>query len=345
MSCLRSNPVFTTVIMPVYNEAGFITRSLGAVLAQDYPADCLEIIVADGMSTDGTREIVRSFQALNPGVKLIDNPRRFVSTGLNLGFQQARGEVIVRVDGHCVIAPNYITRCVEHLMGDGFDGVGGPVSTVGETAVARAIATAMSSRFGVGGSAFRISKQSQVGVDTIAFPAYKRSVIERAGPFDEELVRNQDDEYNYRLRKMGGRLLLSPDVRSSYYSRASISGLWNQYWGYGYWKVRVLQKHPRQMSARQFVPPVLIASLMIALTLAPLSVIGIWLFGIIGGCYLCGNLVASLWKASSGASLLLLPAAFAAIHFGYGLGFLTGMFRFLNRWVWRTSCQTIQIRS
>ena len=321
--------------MPVRNEAGFISRSLSAVLAQDYPRDLLEVIVVDGMSTDGTREFVTASQARHAGLRLLDNPNGIVATGLNLALLQASGEIIVRVDGHCEIAPDYVSRCVEHLLEEDIDGVGGPIETIGETPRARVIALAMSSRFGVGGAAFRTVKDRRMFVETVAFPAYKRRVIESAGPFDEELVRNQDDEYNYRLRKSGGRLLLAPDVRSRYYSRGSISSLWNQYLQYGYWKVRVMQKHPLQMRLRQFVPPLFVACLFITLLMSFFSAAGRWSLGFVAGCYLIANFVASVSEAhrgEGGPTLLLLPIVFGALHLAYGAGFLTGLARFWGRW-------------
>lgn len=318
--------------MPVYNEARFIERSLGAVLQQDYAPDRMEVIVVDGMSTDGTRRIVTSLQSRYPGLRLIDNPRGIVASGLNIGILQAQGEIIVRVDGHCEIATDYVSKCVQHLVQDDVDGVGGPIDTVGETSWARVIALAMSSRFGVGGSAFRTIKDRRMLVDTVAFPAYTKQVIERAGLFDEELVRNQDDEYNYRLRKLGGRLLLAPDVRSRYYSRSSLQSLWSQYLQYGYWKVRVMQKHPRQMSLRQFVPPLFVCSLLIALAVASFSGVGKWMFGAISVCYLSASFMISAQIATTGFSILALPATFGALHIAYGLGFLAGLVRFWNRW-------------
>ncbi|HMX29180.1 MAG TPA: glycosyltransferase family 2 protein, partial [Blastocatellia bacterium] len=220
---------FVTVVMPVRNEADYIAGSLGAVLDQDYPPELMEIIVADGMSTDSTREVVRSLQSRFPNLRLIDNPGKIAPTGLNRAIAEARGEIIARVDGHCEIAPDYIRRSVEHLQSGEADGVGGPIETIGETAMATVIATAMSSTFGVGGSAFRTVKGKTMLADTIAFPTYTREIIERGGDYDEELVRNQDDEYNYRLRKMGAKLLLAADVQSLYYSRGTIKKLFKQY--------------------------------------------------------------------------------------------------------------------
>ncbi len=161
-----------------------------------------------------------------------------------------------------ISASSYVRRCVEHLLAGGVEAVGGPIETVGETDEAQAIALAMSSWFGVGGSGFRTVKDRATLVETVAFPAYTRQTVQRIGPFDEELVRNQDDEYNYRLLKHGGRILLSPDIRSRYYSRSSLRSLWRQYYQYGFWKVRVMQKHPRQMRWRQFVPPAFVATML-----------------------------------------------------------------------------------
>lgn len=328
---------FVSVVMPVRNEAGFIARSVGCVLDQEYPDERLEVIVADGCSTDDTTKIVRSLQTNHPNLKLIANPGKIAPTGLNAAIKEARGEIIVRVDGHCEIAPDYIQRCVEHLTNGEADGVGGPIETIGETAMAKAIAAAMSSPFGVGGSAFRTVKDKTMLADTVAFPAYKRSVIESAGLYDEELVRNQDDEYNYRLRKLGAKILLAADVRSKYYSRGTLKKLFRQYFQYGYWKVRVLQKHPRQMSARQFIPPLFVASLLFSLLLSLWTRLGLWLLGGIICCYLAANLLASLMTARKSqnqifAHLLLLPTIFSSLHLSYGLGFLIGLIKFANRW-------------
>jgi succinoglycan biosynthesis protein ExoA len=329
-----SHRPLVTVIMPVRNEAGFIAQSLGAVLAQDYPPERVEVIVADGMSTDGTREIVETFQAQHARLRLVDNPGRIAPTGLNAALGLARGEIIVRVDGHCEIAPDYVRCGVECLSREKVEGVGGPIETIGETTTARAIAAAMSSSFGVGGSAFRTVKGRRMLVDSVAFPAYTRRAIELAGLFDEELVRNQDDEYNYRLRSLGGRLLLAPEIRARYYSRGRLWSLRRQYFQYGYWKVRVMQKHPRQMSARQFAPPLFVAALTIFGALSPFFNAARIALAIVGGAYVAANLLASILTARKNGwrLLLLLPATFATLHLAYGFGFLAGLIKFWNRW-------------
>ncbi len=321
-----------SVVMPIRNEADFIARSLEAVLLQDYPNDRLEVIVADGCSDDGTFELVRAIAETDSRIKLLENKGRIVATGLNQALAVARGEIIVRVDGHCEIATDYVRRCVEHLARGEADGVGGPLDTVGKTVVSRAIAVAMSSPFGVGNSAFRTVSDRTMVVDTVAFPAYPRAVIDRNGPFDVELVRNQDDEYNYRLRKMGGRLLLANDVRARYHSRSSLRSLWRQYFQYGYWKVRVLQKHPRQMSVRQFVPPAFVGALLVGVLMLPWP-LGRLLLGSLVATYFVLTLAAALSSAKrSGVATLYLPLAFAILHLSYGSGFLKGLFVFRHRW-------------
>ena len=332
------NTPLTTIIMPIRNEADYIERSLGAVLAQDYPAEYMEILVVDGMSDDGTREYIQSLLPQHPHLQLIDNPAQIVAPGFNEALRRARGEIIVRVDGHCEIAPDYVRQCVTHLQNSDIDGVGGPIETIGETDESRVIALAMSSRFGVGGSAFRTIKDRSLLVETVPFPAYTRETIQKNGYLDEELVRNQDDEYNYRLLKAGGKILLASDIRSRYYSRGTLRSLWRQYFQYGYWKVRVLQKHPRQMRARQFVPPLFAFALTTTAVTGPFFHFARLLGFAISGAYLLVNLIASGVTAVRNAqsqsrrALFLLPPIFGILHLGYGFGFLLGLVKFWRRW-------------
>jgi glycosyltransferase involved in cell wall biosynthesis len=322
-----------TVIMPIRNEGPFIGRSLGAVLAQDYPRELMEILLVDGHSTDRTREEVRAVAGARPDVRVLDNPAGIVAAGLNLALAEARGEVIVRIDGHCEVPRHYVRACVRHLVEDRVDGVGGAVRTLGDTPVGRAIATAMSCRFGVGDSAFRTTRGISQLTDTVAFPAYTREAINRAGPFDEELVRNQDDEYNYRLRSMGARVLLAGDVESIYHGRTSLRRLCRQYFEYGYWKVRVMQKHPRQMRARQFAPALLVASLALGSVLAAVSTMAAAATALVVAAYLAATATASIIQARRDWRLApWLPPAFITLHLAYGLGFLTGLVAFRRRW-------------
>ena len=324
---------FVTVVMPVRNEAAYIDGALGSVLDQDYPRDCYEVVVSDGMSSDDTQQIA---QQLSSGrdVRIIDNPAAIAPTGLNEAIRVAKGDVIVRVDGHCEVPRDYLRNCVSLLRTHDCEGVGGPIETVGQTVVAKAIAVAMSSRLGVGGSSFRTVKNHTLWADTVPFPAYRREVFHCVGLYDEELVRNQDDEFNARIRKAGGRLLLSPILRSRYYSRSSLSSLARQYYQYGYWKIRVLQKHPRQMSPRHFAPGCFLLTLAVLCISATISSTA--LFGLIIAvlAYLLLCVSCSAWAAieTGWRHAALLPFIFATLHVSYGLGFLAGLWAFRNRW-------------
>ena len=297
------------------------------MLEQDYPRELMEVIVIDGMSTDATREIVAEIAKTDTRVRLLDNPKQIAPTALNIGTRESKGEIVIRVDGHCEIARDYVSRCVAHLENGEADGVGGPIETIGEGFVAKAIAVAMSSKFGVGGSAFRTIDDQNILVDTIAFPAYRRSVIETAGGYDEEMVRNQDDEYNFRLRKMGFKLLLASDVRSRYHSRATVRKMISQFAQYGFWKVRVLQKHPRQMSLRHFIPSIFVFVLLVSLFLSLFIYFAWWFFFVSLGSYVLANLACSLivGKREGLKYVAILPFVYLSIHLSYGFGMLFGL--------------------
>lgn len=325
---------FVSVVMPVYNEGAFIERSLSAIFAQSYPAERMEIVIADGMSTDATRSVIKTACAGSEiQLTVVDNPKKIAPTGLNCALETAKGEIIVRVDGHCEIDRDYVANCVTLLQAGKAEGVGGPIETIGETPVARVIALAMSSPFGVGGSAFRTVNDREMYTDTVAFPGYTRRIIETVGTFNEELVRNQDDEYNFRIRKSGGRILLSPTIRSRYYSRGTFRSLWRQYFQYGFWKVRVMQLHAGQMSLRQFVPFVFVASILSLSILSFISPVARYGLALLLITYLTANLVASVITCKG--SVRQIPGvalSFAILHIAYGWGFLIGLAYFLPRW-------------
>ena len=329
-----SEQPFISIVIPVRNEVRYIPRCLQAVSEQDYPYDRIEVLVADGMSDDGTFELLQDWAGHAANRYVFQNPGKIVPTGLNILIPKAKGNVIIRVDGHCVIASDYVSNCVRHLEEEGVDGVGGPMRSIGEDLISQVTALAMSSKFGVGNSSFRTETGQTKLTDTVPFPAYKRAIIEKVGLYDEELVRNQDDEYNYRIREAGGKILLAEDVLSEYYSRGSLIKLWKQYFQYGFWKVRVLQKHPRQMSLRQFVPLAFVLALILTLVLSLVVSWGWLALSVLLATYLVANLSASVITASGQGfeKLLLLPLAFAIIHLSYGLGFLLGLFKFWNRW-------------
>ena len=314
--------------MPIRNESGFITQSLGSVIGQDYPTELLEIIVADGMSGDDTRALVNELISDHPHhtIKLIDNPRRITPVGLNLALAQAQGEIIMRMDGHAVLPPDYITQLLHKLQTTDASNVGGVTISETSDGWGKVIALGMSSPFGVGGARWRYSKQEEY-VDTVFPGMWRREVFDQIGIFDEELARNQDDEFNFRLRAQGGKILLCPTVKIKYYNRSTPHKLMRQYYQYGFYKVRVMQKHPAQMSPRHFVPTLFVVSLLASLLLLFFS---IWPLVLVAGSYLLANLGASIWTGRQAklADKLRLPIVFMILHISYGWGFLRGLIWF-----------------
>lgn len=332
---MKPDAATVTVIMPIRNEGSFIERSLGAVLLQDIPPQRLQVLVADGRSTDDTRQRVQDLARHHAGVavEVVDNPGGIVPTGMNAALRRASGEVVVRVDGHTIVEPDYVRRCLEALARTGADCVGGRMDAVADSAFGRAVALATSSPFGVGGARFHYSPREEE-VDTVYMGAWPRGIFQRVGGFDEEMVRNQDDELSYRIRERGGRIVLDPSIRSRYYPRSTLRTLWRQYFQYGFWKVRVMQKHPRQMKARHFAPPALAGALAITALAAPFaSAARAWLVGV-AGTYVVANLLASAWTArrADASSAPWLPVVFGALHLSYGAGFMAGLVRFATRW-------------
>jgi glycosyltransferase involved in cell wall biosynthesis len=329
----NAEPPFVTIIIPVRNEGGHVVEFLGCIFSQDYPADRMEVIVADGDSDDSTPQTVTEHAKMHSNLRLVHNPGRIVATGLNLALAVAKGKVIVRVDGHTTIEPDYVRRCVEALERTGAANVGGRMDAVGRGRFGEAVAAATSSPFGVGNARFHYSNTEE-WVDTVYMGAWPRRVFEEVGLFDEELVRDQDDEFNYRLREHGGKILLIPKIKSVYTNRSSPLALWKQYSQYGFYKVRVLQKHPRQMQPRQFVPPLFVLSLILSLCLAVLFPWGWISLVVVAGCYVLTNLIASIVTAAKKGwkHLPLLPVVFGILHLSYGLGFLVGLVKFWNRW-------------
>jgi glycosyltransferase involved in cell wall biosynthesis len=318
-----------TIVMPVRQEADFIERSVRAVLGQDYPGS-FEVLVADGASTDTTRAILERLAAVDDRLTVLDNPEGIVPTGLNRALARARGQVVIRVDGHCEITPDYARRCVDALLTSGADCAGGILHTEGGSREARAVALAQSSPLGVGGARFRTGAGSPRYVDTLAFGAYRRDVFDRIGTFDEELVRNQDDEFNLRLTQAGGRIWLDPSICTTYWSRASVPGAFRQYFQYGAYKVRVAQKRRTLPSVRSLVPALLVGALGAGVAAGVVRRDGRRAAAPVVA-YAAGTVAAAAVEArrDPGAAVLA-PPAFAALHLGYGVGVWWGL------WRWRS---------
>lgn len=321
-----------TVIIPMYNERNYISACLKTLVEQDYGRDALEVLVVDGMSSDGSRAIVLEWSQRYRHIRLLDNPKRVTPAGVNVGVRAARGDVIIRVDAHSFVAPDFVRRSIECLQRSGADCVGGPLQYVGESFMATAISVAMASPFGVGNALFRYSRKEQF-VDTVAFGAYRKEVFDRVGLLDENLATNEDYDLNYRIRKAGGKIFLSPTIRSFYHNRASLPGLWEQYFRYGFWKVRMLCKYPESIAPRQVIPPAFVLSLLLTLLLGALFREFAYLFLAIIATYLTCSLVTSVLIASRRGwrYLPFLPLAFVCLHVGWGTGFLWGLFRWGTR--------------
>jgi succinoglycan biosynthesis protein ExoA len=323
---------FVSVLIPVRDEGRHLAACLDGVLAQDYPRERMEVIVADGMSTDETRDILNSYAARDRRLCLIDNLRGIVSTGLNAALARSRGEVIVRMDAHTEYAPDYIRQCVAVLAKTGASNVGGPARTKAETYVQRAIAAAYHSRFASGGARFH-NVAYEGPVDTVTYGCWPRAVFARVGLFDEELIRNQDDEHNLRLTRAGARVWQSPRIRSWYRPRGSLAALFRQYAQYGYWKVWVIRKHKLPASVRHLVPAAFVAAIALLTLAAPFWQPALWAWIALLRCYLLAIVIASLLTCRNAAWDLLpiLPAVFACYHVGYGCGFLYGLADWLLR--------------
>lgn len=319
-----------SLIIPMFNEERHIGDLLASVAAQDYPLDRLEVLVVDGASTDGSAQVVRSFQDRIPGLRLITNPRRLTPTSLNLGLREARGEIYVRMDSHSTMAPDYVRTCVETLQRTGADNVGGLMRPVGTNRRSEAVSLATCSRFGIGGARFHYATEPQY-VDTVYLGCYRLDRLRELGGYDESMIINEDDELNFRLTLDGGRIFLNPEIRSSYHPRASLRALWKQYYRYGRWKVRLMQKHRRLTSLRHLVPAAFAASLLAGLALWPWTAWGGWLLLAVLGAYGAANLAFSVALAARAGwrHLPLLPPTFLVLHLAYGGGFLAGIVEFL----------------
>lgn len=319
-----------SVVLPVRREGPGFAATLTRVVQQDYAA-IVEVLVVDGMSDDQTREVVRRFSSQDARVKLLDNPGLIVPTAMNVGIRAAHGAIIVRVDGHTRIDPDYVRRCVAALSASSASCAGGRMDAVGDTFIGRVVAAATSGPFGVGNSHFHYSATPRF-TESVYLGAWPRETLLRAGGFDEEMVRDQDDELNYRLRKLGGTVWLDPAIRSEYTPRGSLLKLWSQYRQYGFWKVRVFQKHPAMMRWRHAVPAAFVIGAGTTLGLALIVPWGRWLLAAAAALYLAAAAVAALATRATAAERLVMPIVFLTVHTAYGTGFLAGLVRFFPRW-------------
>jgi len=318
-----------SIVLPCRNEERYIGACLDSILATTYPLDRIELLVVDGMSEDRTREIVAGYTARRSTIRLLDNRRCITPAALNMGIRAATGEIIMRMDAHVVYPPQYIPRLIDALQTSDADNVGGVILTLpaDSSTMARAIAIGLSHPFGVGNAYFRIGVGAPRWVDSVPFGCFRRELFDRVGLFDEDLIRNQDDEFNLRLIKYGGRILLLPDVISYYFARRSLPDLARMYYQYGYYKPLVARKVDGVMTWRQLVPGLFVLTLIGTIVFAPVLLVR--RVGLATAAAYVVTLLACVvgavrrhgWRCA-----LALAAVFPTIHFSYGFGSLRGAF-------------------
>ncbi len=326
-------PVFVSILVPCYNEENFIGKVIDNLLRQDYPREKMEVLFVDGRSTDRTREIIQSCIAGHLLMRLIDNPAGVVPHALNEGIKISKGELIIRMDAHAVYPVNYISQLVYWQQKLNADNVGGMWITKpgADTKMARSIAAALSHPFGIGNARYRLGANEPVEVDTVPYGCYKRDVFNKIGLFDEQLIRNQDDEFNARLKKSGGKIVLIPTIRIDYFARSTASKLGKMYYQYGLFKPLVNIKLGYPSTARQLAPLMLILSLVVSGIGSLIFPSWQWLFFVVTGFYLLADFIFSVqlsWTRK-GCSILYLLMIFPLIHFSYGWGYLKGILQFV----------------
>ncbi len=312
-----------SVVMPARNAAATVEASIRSALEQEYPQP-LEVVVAEGMSHDGTRQVIERLARADPRVRLVDNPTGTTPAGLNRAVAAARGEIIVRCDAHAILPPGYVATAVDLLVATGADNVGGRQRPVGVTLREKAIALAMSTPLGAGDARYRLGG-SPGPTDTVYLGTFTRSALERVGGFDDTLERNQDYELNIRLRQSGGTVYFSPDLVVDYRPRGSLPTLWRQYYDYGRWKRQVVRRHPGSLRWRQLAAPLLVAGL--ALSLLALATPWPWMGMALPAAYLLALLGGAVWWGwrRREPAALMLPVVGAVMHLAWGLGFLRGL--------------------
>ena len=329
-------PDFISVVIPCYNEERFIAQVLKN-LEDQYDKAHYEIVIVDGMSTDGTREVIAEFCRQRPEleVRILDNPIRKIPNALNIGIAAARGNVIARMDAHAVASPDYIRRCAEVLRTTGAGVVGMPcrVCPGDDTLTARSIAHAVSHKFGIGDAKYRLQEgaKDQEAVDTVAFGFFEKGLWEAIGGFNESLATNEDYDFNYRVRESGKIVLLDRTEHCDYFARTTLSGLAKQYWRYGSWKARMIRDNPRSIKPRHLVAPLFVASFIV---LSSIGIVfrpawGLLAVEILTYCALSFFFGYRIARKSGGGfwQMFLMPIVFLTIHLVWGSGFLVGLFR------------------
>ena len=318
-----------SIIIPCRNEEKYIKQCIDSFLDQSYPKELIEVIIADGMSTDNTRNIINEISKENSNVILIDNKSFTAPAGMNIGIKKSKSDIIIIFGAHAYADKDFVKENVLALENSEVGCAGGVITTINDSVKGEAIAEAMSCPFGVGNALFRYAEK-EAFVDTVGFGAYDRKFIIDIGLFDEELVRNQDDELNFRVQKTGKKILLNPKIKSIYFSRGDFKKLWRQYYQYGFWKVRVIQIHKKPASIRHLIPLMFVLFLLfggIASIFSSLIRIGYFLTIIL---YLALDAMFSvkICRKKNFSHFPYLFITFHILHISYGIGFILGVFKF-----------------
>jgi GT2 family glycosyltransferase len=320
---------FASILVAVRNEEKHISKCLDSIIANDYPKDRMEILVIDGMSGDRTREIVRDYASRSPLVRLVDNPKHYFPAAMNVGIENARGEVILITSAHSLCDPRYVSACVRHQQESGAENVGGfvRIERGSETTVGRAIALALASKFGSGNAHVKTGVKVPTWTDTAAFGCYRRKLFDEIGLFDERLLSSSDLDLNLRIRKRGGRILLVPEIVVQYFADATLGAFLKHNFADGVWVSYVLKFGKSAWSWRHWVPATFVLSLVAAFALGAVNRGFLWLGVGIAGTYATVSLAASLQIAireREPSYAFLLPMVFAMRHFVHGIGTLFG---------------------
>ncbi len=326
---------FVSIILPCRNEEKFIAGCLDSIISSDYPGERLEVLVVDGMSEDGSREILARYTERCNFIRMLENKKKITPCAFNLGIKNAKGDIIIIMGVHAVYSEDYISKCVKYLRDYNADNVGGVMITVPRenTLKGKAIAQALSHRFGVGNSTFRTGAREPVFVDTVFGGCYKKEVFEQIGLFNERLARSQDIEFNMRLSKSGGRILLMPDIVCIYYAHSDFMPLLRHNWNNGVWAMLPLADSPiMPVSWRHFVPLAFISTLICSALFSLFLPVFVNLLLFVASCYLLAVIYFSYKIGSDRKDMRLLfiePMVFASLHISYGLGSLWGAMRLL----------------
>ena len=322
-----------SVICPTYNEDKYIDSCIESILNQDYPKDDLEVIFADGMSTDRTREIIIDYISKYPFIRLIDNPDRIVPPALNRAIQASHGDIIMRLDAHAEYPNNYFSKLVTSLKELKADNVGGVCLTLpaDDSPSSRAIAEVLSSKFGMGNSYFRVGVNEITKVDTVPFGCWPRIVFNKIGLFDNQLIRNQDDEFNGRITKNGGTIYLLPDVKIKYYARDKIKKVAKMFYQYGLFKPLVNKKLGSPANLRQFIPLFFVIGLILGIILSFLWVPFLILYTLFLCLYFFIALIFSIKSSSHIKQIIIQIWTYFVVHVSYGWGYLVGLWKLFSK--------------